>query len=71
MITARSAAGREAVELMRRGLTQVEAAAALDITPQAMSQRLRTAAWDLESDSLGLVADALAEADRLPSGGSA
>lgn len=72
VITARSAAGREAVELMRRGLTQVEAAAALEITPQAMSQRLRTAAWDLESDSLGLVADALAEADRhSPSGGSA
>ncbi|AFR48970.1 hypothetical protein [Gordonia sp. KTR9] len=71
VITARSSAGREAVELMRRGLTQVEAAAELDITPQAMSQRLRAAGWDLESDSLDLVADALAEADRhTPTGGS-
>ncbi|MGW9267279.1 hypothetical protein [Gordonia terrae] len=72
VITARSSAGREAVELMRRGLTQVDAAAELAITPQAMSQRLRTAGWDLESDSLDLVADALAEADRrmpAPTGG--
>ena len=50
---------------MRRGLTQADAAGVLDISPQAMSQRLRAAGWDLEPDSLDLLADALAEADRL------
>ncbi|WP_238422374.1 hypothetical protein [Gordonia sp. 'Campus'] len=69
VMSGRSAAGEEAVGLMRRGLTQAEAAARLDITPQAMSQRLRAAGWDLESDSLDLVADALAEADRRPQNG--
>ena len=53
---------------MRRGLTQADAAGVLDITPQAMSQRLRAAGWDLEPDSLDLLADALAEADRRQAG---
>lgn len=64
IVATRSAAGIEAVALMRRGLTQADAAGALDITPQAMSQRLRAAGWDLEPDALDLLADALAEADR-------
>ncbi|MBM7278882.1 hypothetical protein JTZ10_14070 [Gordonia rubripertincta] len=68
IVATRSAAGVEAVALMRRGLTQADAAGVLDITPQAMSQRLRAAGWDLEPDSLDLLADALAEADRRQAG---
>ncbi|WP_168700457.1 hypothetical protein [Gordonia paraffinivorans] len=70
VIAGRSDAGAEAVALMRRGFTQVEAAAELGISPQAMSQRLRTAGWDLEADSLDLLADTLAEADRAATGGA-
>ncbi|OUC78694.1 hypothetical protein [Gordonia lacunae] len=59
IIATRSAAGVEAVTLIRQGFSQVEAAGSLGITPQAMSQRLRAAGWDLESDTLDLVGDCL------------
>ncbi|WP_244970676.1 hypothetical protein [Gordonia jinghuaiqii] len=68
IVAARSPAGIEAVAAMRRGLTQVEAASELGITPQAMSQRLRAAGWDLEADSMDLVTDALALTDQNTAG---
>ncbi len=64
IVTTRSAAGREAVSLVRGGLRQTAAAEELGITPQAMSQRLRAARWELESPTRELVVDLLARADR-------
>ncbi|HCS56963.1 MAG TPA: hypothetical protein DIW80_06775 [Gordonia polyisoprenivorans] len=64
IVITRSAAGREAVSLVRGGLRQTAAAEELGITPQAMSQRLRAARWELESPTRDLVADLLARADR-------
>lgn len=58
----RSEAGRSAVREMRRERTQSEAAATLGVTPQAMSQRLRTANWYLEEDTRMLVTRLLADA---------
>lgn len=40
--------GREATSLVRRGMNQNEAAAALGISKQAMSQRLQAAGWPAE-----------------------
>ncbi len=64
IVTTRSAAGREAVSLVRGGLRQTAAADELGITPQAMSQRLRAARWELESPTRDLVVDLLTRADR-------
>ncbi|WP_279097724.1 hypothetical protein [Gordonia bronchialis] len=58
----RSPAGSEAVALVRSGMTQADAAEHLGISPQAMSQRLRAAAWDVDADSYALVADLLTQA---------
>lgn len=63
VIARRSTAGAEAVELMRTGLSQVQAAERLGITPQAMSQRLRSASWDIDDSAFALVADLLRSAD--------
>ena len=62
-MAARSDAGRAAVELMRTGITQNEAAARLRITPQAVSARLRAAGWDLQTPGEALVADLLDAAE--------
>ena len=43
-------------------MTQADAAEHLGISPQAMSQRLRAAAWDVDADSYALVADLLTQA---------
>lgn len=59
----RSDAGREAVELMRTGITQARAAARLSITPQAMSSRLAAAGWDLQRPTEELLIRLLTEAD--------
>ncbi|MCF8610627.1 hypothetical protein L5G28_10740 [Gordonia sp. HY285] len=59
----RSEAGREAVALMRTGITQATAADRLGITPQAMSSRLATAGWDLQIPAEALLARLLTEAD--------
>ncbi|QRY64107.1 hypothetical protein JVX90_07975 [Gordonia sp. PDNC005] len=65
-MTSRSEAGREAVALMRTGLTQQQAATTLNITPQAMSSRLQAASWDTQLPGEALVAAALTAAeDRL------
>ncbi|MFW0794687.1 hypothetical protein AAFP30_12820 [Gordonia sp. CPCC 205515] len=63
VITQRSEQGTEAVTLMRSGITQSEAAQQLGISPQAMSQRLRSARWDIEDDGYALLADLLATAN--------
>lgn len=44
----RTMEGREATSLVRRGLTQNEAASELGISKQAMSQRLQAAGWPAE-----------------------
>lgn len=62
LVGERSDAGRAAVHEMRRERTQSEAAATLGVTPQAMSQRLRTANWYLEEDTKMLVTRLLAMA---------
>jgi hypothetical protein len=51
----RSQPGWEVVELLSRGLRQVEVAERLGITPQAVSSRLRVAAWPEEREGRGLV----------------
>lgn len=48
VIARRSDEGWAAVELIRGGATQTAAAAALGITKQAVSQRLRATAWGIE-----------------------
>ncbi|MCF8606855.1 hypothetical protein L5I01_26220 [Gordonia sp. HY442] len=59
----RSDAGRDAVDLMRTGVTQARAAQSLGITPQAMSARLAAAGWDLQQPAEDLLIRLLAEAD--------
>lgn len=70
-VAARSEAGSEAVALMRSGITQSEAAARLGISPQAMSQRLRSARWDIEDDAYALLTDLFRLADAGTSDGVA
>lgn len=65
VVAGRSAAGHEAVAAMRRqDTTQERAAHDLGISPQAMSQRLRAARWDIDADAEALVAELLARADQ-------
>lgn len=49
LVGRRSDQGREAVELMARGLSQTDAAERLKISKQAMSQRLSVAGWHVEN----------------------
>ncbi|MYR05652.1 hypothetical protein GTV32_04695 [Gordonia sp. SID5947] len=63
VVAGRSDAGAEAVRLMDTGVTQVDGAARLGISPQAMSQRLRSARWDIEEDAYHLLAELLRRAD--------
>ncbi|MDM7488974.1 hypothetical protein QT969_11815 [Rhodococcus sp. CSLK01-03] len=64
LVTRRSDAGHEAVELVRRGLTQAEAAARLGISTQAVSQRLTAAGWQAEPAGRDLARRLLERADR-------
>ena len=64
----RTAAGREAAALVASGLTQAQAAEQLGITPQAISLRLRSARWDLQSDAEELVVVLLGQSDGDESG---
>lgn len=61
----RSAAGREAVEAMGRHDSQAAAAAELDISAQAMSQRLRSAKWHEETRVRALAVRLLDRADQM------
>lgn len=60
----RSAEGREATALVRSGLSQIEAASALGISKQAMSQRLQAAGWRAEQAGYAQAISLLARAQR-------
>jgi hypothetical protein len=62
----RTEPGWEAVDLVQGGLTQSQAADRLGITKQAVSQRLRAAAWSPELGGRTLAAKLLAAADTTP-----
>lgn len=63
LITKRSTQGHAAVDQMRLGRTQSEAADKLAISKQAVSQRLSTAGWQAEGPARALAARLLGEAD--------
>lgn len=63
LIARRSEEGREAVTRMRAGMTQTEASRDLGISKQAVSQRLSTAAWQVEVSGRRLAERLLAQAD--------
>ncbi|MGL4304636.1 MAG: hypothetical protein ACRCSF_00635 [Mycobacteriaceae bacterium] len=64
LINKRSEQGREAVALIRTGVTQAVAASQLGISKQAMSQRLAAAEWAMEPSAKALVDFLLKEADQ-------
>ncbi|MGF7120787.1 hypothetical protein AB4Z09_07280 [Rhodococcus sp. TAF43] len=64
LVSRRSPQGHAAVSLMERGLTQAEAAAALGISKQAVSQRLTAAGWQAEVAGRRLTERLLRKADR-------
>ncbi len=64
LVLGRSDPGADAVDAMRVAPNQSEAAATLGISPQAMSQRLRSARWDIDADTRALVTSLLAKAGR-------
>jgi predicted transcriptional regulator len=59
----RTEPGWEAVELMRAGHQQKEAAAMLEVTPAAVSARLKSAMWRAEEDARPGLERLLAELD--------
>ncbi|MFC9839026.1 hypothetical protein ACFVKB_35245 [Rhodococcus sp. NPDC127530] len=63
LVARRTEEGREAVEQMRHGSTQTEAARALGISKQAVSQRLSTAGWQVETAGRRLAERLLRKAD--------
>lgn len=63
VVQRRSREGWEVAELMAEGLTQKEVAKKLGISPQAVSQRLRTGLWREENRVRPLAARLLAQAD--------
>lgn len=64
----RSDRGWEAVDLAASGLNQIEVAAKLGISKQAVSQRLQAADWHAEPDGRELAAHLLSVADGRLSG---
>ena len=64
----RSERGWEAVDLAATGLNQIEIAAKLGISKQAVSQRLQAADWHVEPDGRELAAHLLSAADGRLSG---
>jgi hypothetical protein len=63
LVQRRTDRGWEAVDLAAGGLSQVEVARRLDITKQAVSQRLQAADWHLEGPARELAAHLVAAAD--------
>lgn len=61
----RSKPGWDAVDLVRKGLTISEAADQLNITRQAVGQRLQAAHWTVERDAVPVLARLLARADQV------
>lgn len=68
LLARRTDEGREATSLMRKGMTQKEAAAQLGISKQAMSQRLAAAAWTTEVAALELILPLLEQAALIADG---
>jgi hypothetical protein len=66
--TRRTDQGWEAVDLVGQGHSRGEVAGMLDISRQAVSQRLLTAQWSLEEAARPTLARLLARADRAASG---
>jgi hypothetical protein len=66
--TRRSEQGWQAVDLVDQGHSQAEVAARLDISRQAVSQRLLTAQWSLEEAARPTLARLLARAEQAASG---
>ncbi|MDI9930961.1 hypothetical protein QM588_11165 [Rhodococcus sp. IEGM 1354] len=63
LVARRSDQGREAVALMAEGMSQTDAAERLDISKQAMSQRLSVAGWHVENAGRTLAARLLTAAN--------
>ncbi|GAA1473820.1 MarR family transcriptional regulator [Corynebacterium felinum] len=63
ILAKRTPEGREATSLMRSGYNQNEAAAELEISKQAMSQRLQAAGWQAELAGWRLAVRLLEQAD--------
>ncbi|WP_020577855.1 SatD family protein [Actinopolymorpha alba] len=63
VVQRRSRQGWEVVDLMARGLAQKDVAERLGISPQAVSQRLRSALWNEERRVRPLAVRLLAQAD--------
>ncbi len=61
----RTPEGWQLFDLLSEGLTQTEAAARLEITPQAVSKRAQAAAIRAEFDATPALARLLADADRI------
>lgn len=66
----RTPLGWEAVDLASAGLNQVEIAARLGVSKQAVSQRLRAAEWHLEPEGRALAVHLLSVADAPPMSGA-
>lgn len=64
VISRRSPEGREATNLVRAGWTQVEAAAELGVSKQAINQRLQAAGWHAEEAGWSLAVHLLERAAR-------
>lgn len=64
----RTGPGWQAVDLMAGGLTQAEIASRLQISRQAVGQRLQAAQWSLESEARPLLARLLAQAEEAAGG---
>ncbi|WP_295626276.1 DNA-binding protein [uncultured Corynebacterium sp.] len=62
VISRRSPEGREATNLVRAGWTQVEAAAELGVSKQAINQRLQAAGWHAEEAGWSLAVHLLQRA---------
>lgn len=67
LISRRTEAGWEAVDLVESGCTLTEAAERLDITRQAIGQRLAVALWQQQKDVHPLAARLLEESQQAPS----
>lgn len=68
LVMRRSAEGHTAVDLVRGGLNQSEAADRLQITKQAMSQRLAAAGWQAEEPARTTATRLLDRADQAEGG---
>jgi hypothetical protein len=63
LLQRRTERGAEAASLARQGLNQLQVAARLGVSKQAVSQRLQAADWHLEAPGRELAAFLLSEAD--------